>query len=148
MPSDLTTSRTEYIKVAAVLSSLPLHLLYGTVTETVDSAQRKQMLRTTPVTRQSVVLKSPAPPQCWRNSWALRCFGQSLIFKKRQTDRHTDRERITTVQASPGLKTFTPDFRPSWGFFKAWPVGLTDSCLLYTSPSPRDRHRSRMPSSA
>ena len=25
---------------------------------------------------------------------------------------------------------------------------LTDSCLLYTSPSPRDRTRSRMPSSA
>ena len=23
-----------------------------------------------------------------------------------------------------------------------------DSCLLYTSPSPRDKHRSRMPSSA
>ena len=25
---------------------------------------------------------------------------------------------------------------------------LTDDCLLYTSPSPRDRTRSRMPSSA
>ena len=27
-------------------------------------------------------------------------------------------------------------------------MGLKDSCLLYTSPSPRDRTRSRMPSSA
>ena len=27
-------------------------------------------------------------------------------------------------------------------------VGLVVSCLLYTSPSPRDRTRSRMPSSA
>ena len=26
--------------------------------------------------------------------------------------------------------------------------GLADGCLLYTSPSPRDRTRSRMPSSA
>ena len=26
--------------------------------------------------------------------------------------------------------------------------GLVSSCLLYTSPSPRDRTRSRMPSSA
>ena len=26
--------------------------------------------------------------------------------------------------------------------------GLTRSCLLYTSPSPRDRQKSRMPSSA
>ena len=27
-------------------------------------------------------------------------------------------------------------------------IGLTNACLLYTSPSPRDRTRSRMPSSA
>ena len=27
-------------------------------------------------------------------------------------------------------------------------VGLQDTCLLYTSPSPRDRQKSRMPSSA
>ena len=27
-------------------------------------------------------------------------------------------------------------------------IGYTKSCLLYTSPSPRDRTRSRMPSSA
>ena len=29
-----------------------------------------------------------------------------------------------------------------------WLLGLTYNCLLYTSPSPRDRTRSRMPSSA
>ena len=27
-------------------------------------------------------------------------------------------------------------------------VGIVDGCLLYTSPSPRDAHESRMPSSA
>ena len=27
-------------------------------------------------------------------------------------------------------------------------IGTVESCLLYTSPSPRDRTRSRMPSSA
>ena len=27
-------------------------------------------------------------------------------------------------------------------------IGLTQGCLLYTSPSPRDRQKSRMPSSA
>ena len=27
-------------------------------------------------------------------------------------------------------------------------TGLSGSCLLYTSPSPRDRQKSRMPSSA
>ena len=31
---------------------------------------------------------------------------------------------------------------------KVIPVGITYACLLYTSPSPRDRTRSRMPSSA
>ena len=33
-----------------------------------------------------------------------------------------------------------------WGNFKYGE--LTHSCLLYTSPSPRDRQKSRMPSSA
>ena len=31
---------------------------------------------------------------------------------------------------------------------KAKDIGLPGICLLYTSPSPRDKHRSRMPSSA
>ena len=29
-----------------------------------------------------------------------------------------------------------------------WPSDIQDDCLLYTSPSPRDRQKSRMPSSA
>ena len=29
-----------------------------------------------------------------------------------------------------------------------WPASKYDGCLLYTSPSPRDAHESRMPSSA
>ena len=34
------------------------------------------------------------------------------------------------------------------GFSEGKPAGLSGLCLLYTSPSPRDRTRSRMPSSA
>ena len=34
----------------------------------------------------------------------------------------------------------------SWHWYVA--IGLLWACLLYTSPSPRDRTRSRMPSSA
>ena len=34
------------------------------------------------------------------------------------------------------------------GTYNVWLRGWGDSCLLYTSPSPRDRTRSRMPSSA
>ena len=33
-------------------------------------------------------------------------------------------------------------------FFRARKFQLTDTCLLYTSPSPRDQRGSRMPSSA
>ena len=29
------------------------------------------------------------------------------------------------------FRNSTPDFRPSWGFFKACPVGLTDSIYIY-----------------
>ena len=42
---------------------------------------------------------------------------------------------------------------PSWGR-RDWPPKVNDDliaaldCLLYTSPSPRDAHESRMPSSA
>ena len=42
-----------------------------------------------------------------------------------------------------GIKTFSPNKLMDSGFSEA----LAD-CLLYTSPSPRDRTRSRMPSSA
>ena len=35
-----------------------------------------------------------------------------------------------------------------WGFGMSWIIVSVYYCLLYTSPSPRDRTRSRMPSSA
>ena len=42
------------------------------------------------------------------------------------------RERITTaVQTCPGLKGFTPHFRPSWGFFKAC---LDKACPVQAQP--------------
>ena len=40
--------------------------------------------------------------------------------------------------------TFLPN--PSSASAEKVPVELPDGCLLYTSPSPRDRTRSRMPS--
>ena len=44
------------------------------------------------------------------------------------------------------------DYFPTFAIkFLNWPVNdvsLLMSCLLYTSPSPRDRQKSRMPSSA
>ena len=36
----------------------------------------------------------------------------------------------------------------SWRLYKQFTLRLTQDCLLYTSPSPRDLSTSRMPSSA
>ena len=46
------------------------------------------------------------------------------------------RDKLTRVEA---LKSLKPNSEWAWDW---------DGCLLYTSPSPRDRTRSRMPSSA
>ena len=52
------------------------------------------------------------------------------------------------VKALPGLKEDMP--RAFYMLAELFDYGSFDicSCLLYTSPSPRDRTRSRMPSSA
>ena len=51
-------------------------------------------------------------------------------------------------QYSDGLTT--NEYRDKFGINAFWKLvnGEGVSCLLYTSPSPRDRTRSRMPSSA
>ena len=46
-----------------------------------------------------------------------KSYRHIYIYIERERER--ERESITTVQACPGLKTFTPNFRPTWGFFKA-----------------------------
>ena len=52
--------------------------------------------------------------------------------------------RIRTLRPLPYLRVFTPNCYCSHLSFGV----LYYTCLLYTSPSPRDRTRSRMPSSA
>ena len=52
------------------------------------------------------------------------------------------------------LKSLLPPENESWVFVEAAAaidpplITLEEICLLYTSPSPRDAHESRMPSSA
>ena len=43
---------------------------------------------------------------------------------------------------------FTPIYKPLIINNRDKPFGASEICLLYTSPSPRDRQKSRMPSSA
>ena len=55
-----------------------------------------------------------------------------------------EEERFVRIKQAPGLLPT----RASQYCLKAGGLKLSDICLLYTSPSPRDRTRSRMPSSA
>ena len=52
---------------------------------------------------------------------------------------------LFTSLSCPGIKNGCETVLSSpWGI----PQGLLKTCLLYTSPSPRDKRQSRMPSSA
>ena len=57
----------------------------------------------------------------------------------------------TPTIKTPTIKTSTlkpPKLKPQQYDYEAYRRSIVSSCLLYTSPSPRDRTRSRMPSSA
>ena len=56
---------------------------------------------------------------------------------------------LREVRALRGITTLgNPDFLQIGAMTTCTEIALHPDCLLYTSPSPRDRTRSRMPSSA
>ena len=61
--------------------------------------------------------------------------------------RGTDAQRGTITPAE-GELIFTTDTKKIFAGDGSTVGGRIVSCLLYTSPSPRDRQKSRMPSSA
>ena len=65
---------------------------------------------------------------------------QELIF-----DAKKNNDELIMVKLTPGF--YYAQVTTSDGAYHATPVWVS-SCLLYTSPSPRDRQKSRMPSSA
>ena len=54
---------------------------------------------------------------------------------------HSWRHQVPALVAA-GFRVFVPEMR---GYGRS---SAPEACLLYTSPSPRDRQKSRMPSSA
>ena len=74
----------------------------------------------------------------------------SKLFDSRLAD--VIRKPVITEKATNALDlnqyTFEVDHRAAKPQIKAAIEALFSVCLLYTSPSPRDRTRSRMPSSA
>ena len=91
-------------------------------------------------------------------------------YIKRKAERHLEKGRVIILAAGTGNPYFTTDSAASLraielnaeimlkgtkvdGIYDKDPVTNSDAilyntCLLYTSPSPRDRQKSRMPSSA
>ena len=57
-------------------------------------------------------------------------------------------DRSLTISMPAALSVPMNSKRFNWGLKTEPEPGLDNSCLLYTSPSPRDRNVSRMPSSA
>ena len=69
--------------------------------------------------------------------------GTSLLF----VDRHLIHE-VTSPQAFEGLRNSKRDIRHPNLTLAVVDHNIPTTCLLYTSPSPRDGQISRMPSSA
>ena len=59
---------------------------------------------------------------------------------------HKANQLLAELRANPDWAIDEKNFKQ--GYLKALELVLSETCLLYTSPSPRDRTRSRMPSSA
>ena len=98
-------------------------------------------------------------------------YGFERDFKLYRADKHQLSEQLDELAKTPSGRQRYMQVNPTWNYYKAKvkdtlssdegkaiyrrrkfdvePVfGHMKSCLLYTSPSPRDRTRSRMPSSA
>ena len=57
--------------------------------------------------------------------------------------------RVKLRDGEMGAYLAIPDRKPVGAIIAIMEIwGVNDTCLLYTSPSPRDRQKSRMPSSA
>ena len=77
-----------------------------------------------------LIKKSISPALAW--GWLIATVVANVVFCSSQFALATD-----TIQTNIGMNM------PSFGV-----TALLFVCLLYTSPSPRDRQKSRMPSSA
>ena len=71
-------------------------------------------------------------------------LGGYLANRLQWTDRSV-LKRLAITEFAIAILALPAAFLPTWTDW-IWP--LLGTCLLYTSPSPRDRTRSRMPSSA
>ena len=84
---------------------------------------------------------------------ALRVYVEPLITRSKSNDTHNRRVVFSYLQDKKAVEELFSTVadkvgsRPG-GYTRIIKTGFRQGCLLYTSPSPRDRTRSRMPSSA
>ena len=72
---------------------------------------------------------------------AAQAAGGSLVFCSEGSPAGFDTAQYTTATDNDAAE-------PLYNRLAEFEKGATNVCLLYTSPSPRDRQKSRMPSSA
>ena len=85
-----------------------------------------------------VTLSAPTGLQLEASTSAASCFG----------DNNGSISLTGSGGTSPYMYTLSLNGSNTTGNFNNLPAGYYNVCLLYTSPSPRDRQKSRMPSSA
>ena len=97
---------------------------------------------------QVLLLERAAHPGYWQSVTGSQENGESLVATARrevaeETGMHCQANDLLDWHLSNRFEIFA-----EWR--ERYPAGVTHNvdCLLYTSPSPRDRTRSRMPSSA
>src|SRR5665811_928804 len=76
-------------------------------------------------------------------------MGETVEYMGRPQKRNVPLDFLAVTDHAEYLGVVRDTIDPNGPFAKSeWYTVMTNPCLLYTSPSPRDRTRSRMPSSA
>ena len=88
----------------------------------------------------------------WQNwSGAQACQPRQFLYPSSEEELASivsKASRVRVVGASHSFSALVPTDDTLISLDQMTGVIATDSCLLYTSPSPRDKRQSRMPSSA
>ena len=72
----------------------------------------------------------------------------AVVLEGRDTAGKSSTIRAVTEYLNPQWYSIVPSTKPSVTAMANWWQWWNGNCLLYTSPSPRDKRQSRMPSSA
>ena len=110
-----------------------------------------------------LMIRRPPRSTLDRSSAASDVYKRQLLTRSLRLGRHRRRRRLASTRPAPGDRQRLTRSWPARGASgvrrselsenaykvnEAMDIPQLKRCLLYTSPSPRDRTRSRMPSSA